>query len=72
VLGKNGPELRPDVTREALVSTVESTTGTLNTLAAFAKPTTLLMIVCRSKLATPKSICGWWSMNVTTQLSGVR
>src|SRR4029077_4644070 len=21
---------------------------------------------------TPKSICGWWSMNATTQLSGVR
>src|SRR5713226_6992295 len=56
---------------KALVSTVESTTGTLNTFAAFASTRLLLMTDCRSKLATPNSICGWRSMSVTTQLSGV-
>src|SRR5947209_17485259 len=54
-----------------LVSTVESTTGTSNTLVAFASATLLLMIDWRSKLATPNSICGWRSISVTTQLSGV-
>src|SRR6266536_6700442 len=29
------------------------------------------MIDCRSKLLTPNSICGWWSIRATTQLSGV-
>src|SRR5207253_6503221 len=41
-----------------LVSTVLSTTGTLKTLAAFEIATLLLMIVWRSKFATPKSIWG--------------
>src|SRR5229473_370928 len=41
------------------VSTVVSTTGTSNTLAAFASATVLFMIVWRSKLLTPNSICGW-------------
>ena len=54
-----------------LVSTVLRTTGTSNTLAAFARATLLLMIDWRSKLATPKSIWGWRSISVTTQLSGV-
>ena len=54
-----------------LVSTVLRTTGTSKTLAAFASATLLLMIAWRSKLATPKSICGWRSISVTTQLSGV-
>jgi hypothetical protein len=40
------------------VSTVVSTTGTLNTREAFAKATVLLMIVCRSKFDVPQSICG--------------
>src|SRR6266481_7103199 len=53
------------------VSTVVSTTGTSNTRVAFASATVLLMIVCRSKLLTPNSICGWWSIRATTQLSGV-
>src|SRR5580658_2329943 len=55
-----------------LVSTVESTTGSPNTLAAFASTRLLLMIDCRSKLLTPNSIWGCRSMNATTQLSGVR
>src|SRR6185295_13241364 len=54
-----------------LVSTVESTTGTSKTRAAFERATTLLMIPWRSKLETPNSICGWKSISVTTQLSGV-
>src|SRR5438067_438660 len=54
-----------------LVSTVLSTTGTSKTLAAFESATLLLMIVWRSKFDTPKSICGWRSISVTTQLSGV-
>src|SRR5208282_6460825 len=41
-----------------LVSTVDSTTGTPNTLAAFASTRLLLMMDCRSKLLTPNSICG--------------
>src|SRR5262245_26513542 len=53
------------------VSTVDSTTGTSKTRVAFDSATTLLMIVPRSKLATPNSICGWKSINATTQLSGV-
>src|SRR5258705_8547009 len=53
------------------VSTVVSTTGTSNTWVAFASATVLLIIVCRSKLLTPNSICGWWSIRATTQLSGV-
>src|SRR5258705_2364887 len=53
------------------VSTVVSTTGTSNTRVAFASATVLLMIDCRSKLLTPNSICGWWSIRATTQLSGV-
>src|SRR6266436_2118400 len=52
-------------------STVVSTTGTSNTCVAFASATVLLMIVCRSKLLTPNSIWGWWSIRATTQLSGV-
>src|SRR5579863_8808643 len=55
-----------------LVSTVESTTGTPKTFAAFASTKLLLITDCRSKLLTPNSICGWRSMSVTTQLSGVR
>jgi hypothetical protein len=54
-----------------LVSTVESTTGTSNTRAALVSTRLLLMIVCRSWLATPKSICGCRSMTATRQLSGV-
>jgi hypothetical protein len=54
-----------------LVSTVESTTGTSNTLAALLSTRLLLMTLWRSKLATPKSICGCKSMIATTQLSGV-
>src|SRR5229473_7405317 len=57
---------------KAFVSTVVSTTGTSNTREAFARATLLLMIDWRSKFDVPKSICGWWSMNATTQLSGVR
>src|SRR5258705_12977582 len=53
------------------VSTVVSTTGTSNTCVAFARATVLFMIDCRSKLLTPNSICGWWSISATTQLSGV-
>src|SRR6266851_4343966 len=56
---------------KAFVSTVESTTGTPNTRAAFASTRLLLMIDWRSWLATPKSICGCRSMIATTQLSGV-
>src|SRR5260221_14292022 len=54
-----------------LVSTVLRTRGTSKTRAALASATLLLMIAWRSKLATPKSICGWRSISVTTQLSGV-
>ncbi len=39
-----------------LVSTVLRITGTSKTRAAFESATLLLMIVWRSKLATPKSI----------------
>src|SRR6266436_5122665 len=53
------------------VSTVVSTTGTSNTWVAFASATVLFMIDWRSKLLTPNSICGWWSIRATTQLSGV-
>src|SRR5438132_184504 len=42
----------------AFVSTVLRTTGTSKTLAALASTTLLLMIDWRSKLETPKSICG--------------
>jgi hypothetical protein len=45
--------------------------GTPKSLAAFENPTTLLISVCLSMLVTPKSICGWWSIRVMTQLSGV-
>src|SRR6266850_1200653 len=55
-----------------LVSTVLRTTGTSKTRAAFASTRLLLIIDWRSKLLTPKSICGCKSMMVTTQLSGVR
>src|ERR1700730_15691735 len=41
---------------KALVSTVESTLGTSNTLVAFANTKLLLMTVCRSKFATPNNI----------------
>src|SRR5229473_1939914 len=44
---------------KALVSTVESTTGTSNTFAAFARTRLLLMTDCLSKLLTPNSIWGW-------------
>src|SRR5260370_42359926 len=54
-----------------LVSTVLRIVGTPKSLAAFENPTTLLISVCLSMLVTPKSICGWWSIRVTTQLSGV-
>src|SRR5947208_9970139 len=40
------------------VSTVLRITGTLKTLVAFDSATLLLMIVWRSKFATPKSIWG--------------
>jgi hypothetical protein len=40
------------------VSIVVSTTGTSNTLEAFARAAVLLMINCRSKFDVPKSICG--------------
>src|SRR6266851_7277008 len=53
---------------KALVSTVESTTGTSNTFAAFARTRLLLMTDCLSKLLTPNSIWGWRSISVTTQL----
>src|SRR6266852_9885985 len=54
-----------------LVSTVLRITGTSKTRVAFERATLLLMIACRSKFDTPKSICGWRSISVTTQLSGV-
>src|SRR5205807_2328308 len=54
-----------------LVSTVLKTTGISKTLAAFERATLLLMIDWRSKFETPKSIWGWRSISVTTQLSGV-
>jgi hypothetical protein len=54
-----------------LVSTVLRTTGTPKTRAALERATLLLMIAWRSKFDTPKSICGWRSICVTTQLSGV-
>ena len=53
------------------VSTVDRTTGTSKTRAAFESATLLLMTACRSKFDTPKSICGCRSISVTTQLSGV-
>src|SRR6266446_1315811 len=55
----------------ALVSTVLRTTGTSKTLAALPRMALLLMTDWRSKLPTPKSICGSRSIIVTTQLSGV-
>jgi hypothetical protein len=54
-----------------LDSTAVRTTGTSKTLEAFENATVQLMMGCRSKLEVPKSICGWWSINATTQLSGV-
>src|SRR5207249_8202632 len=54
-----------------LVSTVLRTTGTPKTRAALQRISLLLMMDWRSKLPTPKSICGCRSMMVTTQLSGV-
>src|SRR5262249_25624316 len=53
------------------VSTVVRTTGTSNTLVAFASARLLLIIVWRSKFETPNSICGCKSISATTQLSGV-
>src|SRR5271170_1052689 len=55
----------------ALLSTVESTTGTSKTRAALPRIRLLLITVWRSKLATPNNICGGRSMNATAQLSGV-
>src|SRR5215471_848904 len=46
-------------------------TGTLKIFAALARPMTLLNRSCRSIDATPKVICGWWSMKMTVQFSGV-
>src|SRR5439155_22275768 len=55
----------------ALDSAVLRTTGTSKTLAGLQRISLLLMTDWRSKLPTPKSICGCRSMMVTTQLSGV-
>src|SRR3954464_33592 len=46
-------------------------TGTLKIFADLARPMTLLKRSCRSIDATPKVICGWWSMKMTVQFSGV-
>src|SRR4051794_20657525 len=46
-------------------------TGTLKIFAALARPMTLLKRSCRSIDATPKVICGWWSMKMTVQFAGV-
>src|SRR5439155_25511994 len=45
--------------------------GTLNSFATLARSVVLLMRVARSALATPKVICGCWSMNTTALSSGV-
>src|ERR1700740_1087670 len=57
---------------QLFVSTVVNTTGTQKMRVALARATVLLMIDCRSKFEVPNSIWGWWSMNATAQLSGVR
>src|SRR3954469_21887369 len=46
-------------------------TGTLKIFAALARPITLLKRSWRSIDMTPKVICGWWSMKMTVQFSGV-
>src|SRR6185369_11997742 len=53
-----------------LDSTVVRMVGTLNILAALARSRTLLKRVCRSMLATPKTICGWKSMKMTAEFRG--
>src|SRR5437016_2815789 len=53
------------------VSTAVSTAGTLNSLATRARRVTLLMSIARSMLATPKVICGCWSMNTMAESAGV-
>lgn len=62
--GRIGPE-------KDSAATVDSTTGTSKTRAAFARPTVALMTATRSVLAAPKNICGWWSTNSIIALSGV-
>ena len=43
----------------------------IKNLCGLPSATVLLIIPCRSKLLVPNSICGWWSIRATTQLSGV-
>jgi hypothetical protein len=38
---------------------------------ALASNSTLLSKSSQSEAATPENICGWWSMKITAQLSGV-
>src|SRR4051812_15052544 len=45
--------------------------GTSKIFAALARTRTLFTSVWRSMLVTPKVICGWWSMKMTVQFSGV-
>jgi hypothetical protein len=52
-------------------STAVKMTGRPKIFAALASTSTLLSKSCRSMLATPKNICGWWSMKMTTPFSGV-
>ena len=53
------------------VSTVVMMVGTPKARAALASATALFFSVWRSIDCTPKAICGWWSMRISWQASGV-
>jgi len=55
-ISSNCGHIKPE---KLLVSTVVRRAGTWKILAALASSTTLLNKVCRSMLATPKTMCGW-------------
>ena len=68
---KDRLDLRPHIAAEALVSTVDRTTGTSNVFAALLEYEIVVDDRLGVEVATPNSICGCRSMIATTQLSGV-
>ena len=68
---KNTQKLRPHIAAEILIFNGGQNDRNIKTLAAFANPIVLLISSWRSMEATPKVICGCWSIKMTVEFSGV-
>src|SRR5439155_4569586 len=69
--GKHIQQLWPDIAAERFGFDSSKHRWHVEFICAFASSVTLLISEARSMLATPKSICGWWSLNTTAESSGV-